>query len=198
MDMKAKLAALGYKPGQLKGKDDAALQAMHDTKVLELREQGLPLPWEVKPPIGDSGAGDGGAGDGGAGDGGAGDGGAGDGGAGDGGAGDGGAGDGGAGDGGAGDGGAGDGGAGDGGAGDGGAGDGGAGDGGAGDELDELLDQLQPVTARFGFNFTAPDVLRHGDALVLPGRQLDVAPGDDLLLSESTKTWLWKQGLIKG
>ncbi|MFM5629348.1 hypothetical protein ACET67_14885 [Aeromonas veronii] len=186
MDMKAKLAALGYKPGQLKGKDDAALQAMHDTKVLELREQGLPLPWEGKPPIG---------GDGGAGDGGAGDGGAGDGGAGDGGAGDGGAGDGGAGDGGAGDSGAGDSGAGDSGAGDGGAGDGGAGDGG---ELDELLDQLQPVTARFGFKFTAPDVLRHGDALVLPGRQLDVAPGDDLLLSEATKNWLWKQGLIKG
>ena len=167
MDMKAKLAALGYKPGQLKGKDDAALQAMHDTKVLELREQGLPLPWEGKPPIGGDagGAGDGGAGDGGAGDGGAG------------------------------DGGAGDGGAGDGGAGDSGAGDGGAGDGG---ELDELLDQLQPVTARFGFKFTAPDVLRHGDALVLPGRQLDVAPGDDLLLSEATKNWLWKQGLIKG
>ncbi|WP_270832641.1 hypothetical protein [Aeromonas sp. QDB22] len=166
MDMKAKLAALGYKPGQLKGKDDAALQAMHDTKVLELREQGLPLPWEGKPPIGgDGGAGDGGAGDGGAGDGGAG------------------------------DGGAGDSGAGDSGAGDSGAGDGGAGDGG---ELDELLDQLQPVTARFGFKFTAPDVLRHGDALVLPGRQLDVAPGDDLLLSEATKNWLWKQGLIKG
>lgn len=162
MDMKAKLAALGYKPGQLKGKDDAALQAMHDTKVLELREQGLPLPWESKPPIGGDagGAGDGGAGDGGAGDGDAG-----------------------------------DGGAGDGGAGDGGAGDGDAGDGG---ELDELLDQLQPVTARFGFKFTTPDVLRHGDALVLPGRQLDVAPGDDLLLSEATKNWLWKQGLIKG
>jgi len=187
MDMKAKLAALGYKPAQIKGKDDAALQAMHDTKVLELREQGLPLPWESKPPIGDGGAGDGGAGDGGAGDGGDDDGGAGDGGAGDGGAG--------AGDGGDGDGGAGDGGAGDGGAGD---GDGGAGDGGAGDELDELLDQLQPVTARFGFKFTAPDVLRHGDALVLPGRQLEVAPGDDLLLSEATKIWLWKQGLIKG
>ncbi len=187
MDMKAKLAALGYKPGQLKGKDDAALQAMHDTKVLELREQGLPLPWESKPPIGGDagGAGDGGAGDGGAGDGGAG----------DGGAGDGDAGDGGAGDGDAGDGGAGDGDAGDGDAGDGGAGDSGAGDGG---ELDELLDQLQPVTARFGFKFTAPDVLRHGDALVLPGRQLDVAPGDDLLLSEATKNWLWKQGLIKG
>jgi len=192
MDMKEKLIALGYKPGQLKGKDEAELQAMHDTKVLEFREQGVPLPWETLPnPGGDGGAGDG-PGDGagaGAGDG----------------PGDGaGAGDG-PGDGtGAGDG-HGDGaGAGD-GPGDGaGAGDGhgdGAGDGhddGAVSAMDELMATLQPATARFGFKFTTPDVLCIDNALVLPGQVVDVEVGDQLHLSEKTKAWLWKQGLIKG
>lgn len=46
MELKEKLKLLGITTAQMKGKDEAALQGMHDEAVLTLREQGQPLPWE--------------------------------------------------------------------------------------------------------------------------------------------------------
>ncbi|MND19394.1 hypothetical protein D3C80_97090 [compost metagenome] len=46
MELKERLKLLGITAAQMKNKDEAALQGMHDEAVLALREQGKPLPWE--------------------------------------------------------------------------------------------------------------------------------------------------------
>lgn len=56
MDLKEKLKLLGFTSAQMKNKDDAALQGMHDETVLTLRGEGKTLPWEElnQPGAGDS------------------------------------------------------------------------------------------------------------------------------------------------
>lgn len=55
MELKEKLKLLGFTAAQMKNKDDATLQGLHDEAVLTLREQGKPMPWEGAPDGGGDG-----------------------------------------------------------------------------------------------------------------------------------------------